>query len=160
MEPPDVTVRKYHRRDRSRVLAIVEESFEGFCLESNMEEHFGRIAGTTWAERKRNGIDYDLRRHPGHALVAEVDAEVVGFLCARLYSSILTGHIANMAVASSHQDRGVGKALIRTALEHFRNEGMRYARIETLEQNYKGRRLYPSFGFQQIGQQIFYFRKL
>lgn len=156
----DVVVRKYRRSDRQAVLDIVADSFEGYCLESNMEQHFGRIAETSWAERKKNGIDYDLRRHRKHAFVAELGDEVVGFLCSRIYSHISTGHIANLAVASDYQGRGIGKALIRRALEHFREEGMEYARIETLEQNQKGRHLYPAFGFKEIGRQLFFFREL
>jgi ribosomal protein S18 acetylase RimI-like enzyme len=65
-----------------------------------------------------------------------------------------------MAVAASYQGLGVGKALIGHALEHFRKRGMRYARIETLQQNYKGQKLYPSFGFTEIGRQIYYLREL
>jgi len=154
------TVRPYSRRDRDSVLRIAEDSFEGFCLDYNMEMHFGRMADTTWQERKRKGIEYDLRVNARHVLVAELDGEVVGFICTRLYGELLTGHIANLAVAKPYQGRGIGKALIGHALEHFRQQGMRYARIETLEQNYKGRNLYPAFGFKEIGRQIYYYREL
>jgi len=155
-----VLIRPYRRRDRESILRIAEQSFEGFCLDGNMEEHFGRIAHTTWQQRKRDGIDYDLRSNPDDALVAEVDGKVVGFCCTRLYRRYLIGHVANMAVDRDYQGRGIGKMLVRAALDHFRRQGMEYARIETLEQNYKGRRLYPSFGFKEIGRQVFYFREL
>jgi ribosomal protein S18 acetylase RimI-like enzyme len=65
-----------------------------------------------------------------------------------------------MAVASDYQGQGVGKILMRQALSHFREHGMRYARIETLEQNYRGQSLYPAFGFKEVGRQIFYLREL
>jgi ribosomal protein S18 acetylase RimI-like enzyme len=154
------TVRKYRRRDRPAVMRITEESFEGFCLDCNMEEHFGTIAETTWQDRKRAGIDYDLRRNPGHALVAELDGRVVGYVCTRIYREHSTGHVANMAVARDYQGRGVGRMLMQRALEHFRDCGMRYARVETLEQNYKGRKLYPAFGFKEIGRQVYFLREL
>ena len=157
---PEIVVRKFRRSDRTAVLAITEDSFGGFCMEANMEEHFGPIAGSTWSERKREGIDFDLRRYAAHTFVAEVDGEVVGYVATRLYSSVLTGHVANMAVARRCQGIGVGKALMRAALDHFRQEGMRYARVETLEQNAKGQHIYPAFGFKEIGRQIFYFREL
>jgi len=78
----------------------------------------------------------------------------------RIYSSVLTGHVANMAVRRRFQGMGVGKALMEAALDHFRREGMQYARVETLEQNFKGQRFYPAYGFKEIGRQIFYFREL
>ena len=155
-----ILVRKFRRADHRAILDITEDSFGGFCLEANMEKHFGPIAGTSWSERKRDGIGYDLRRHPNDTFVAEVDGEVAGYVATRLYSSILTGHVANMAVRRSFQGIGVGKALMRAALDHFRREGMQYARVETLEQNFKGQRFYPGCGFKEIGRQIFYFREL
>lgn len=156
----DILIRKYRRSDRDAVLRITEESFDGFCLDKNMEDNFGPIANTTWQERKREGIDYDLRRNTEDVLVAELDGEVVGFVCTRLYHQHRTGHVANMAVAKDHQGCGVGKALMRRALDHFRKRGMRYARVETLEQNFKGQKLYPAFGFKEIGRQVYYLREL
>jgi len=156
----DVSVRRYRRSDRQRVLHITEESFGGFCLEAEMEAHFGLIAETTWQERKRRGIDYDLRCNPEHTLVAEKDGEVVGYLCSRVYRDQKMGHIANLAVAQAHQSRGIGKMLLSAALEHLRDCGMRYARIETLEGNYKGRKFYPAFGFKEVGRQVFFMREL
>lgn len=156
----DVRIRKYRRGDREAVLRITQESFDGFCIDANMEEHFGRIANTTWQQRKRDGIDYDLRRNRDNAFVAELDGQVVGYICTRIYRDLATGHVANMAVAKDWQGHGIGKMLMRAALDHFRDCGMRYARIETLEQNYKGQQLYPAFGFKEIGRQIFYLREL
>ena len=49
---------------------------------------------------------------------------------------------------------------MEAALDYFRKEGMQYARVETLEQNFKGQRFYPSYGFKEIGRQVFYFREL
>jgi ribosomal protein S18 acetylase RimI-like enzyme len=156
----DVTIRKYRRRDRRAILRITDESFGGFCLDSNMEEHFGRIAGSNWSQRKHAAILYDLKRNPRHCHVAEVDGELVGYCCTRMYPDLSTGHIANMAVARDLQSRGIGKKLIRAALDHFREAGMDYARIETMEQNDTGKHLYPAFGFKEIGRQIFFFREL
>jgi len=155
-----ISIRKYRRRDRERVLRIAEESFAGVCLDENIERHFGRIAGTNWRERKRESIDYDLRHNPQHALVAEADGEVIGFVALRIYPDQLMGHIANLAVAREWQGQGAGKMLLNGALAHLRECGMRYARIETLEQNFKAQKLYPAFGFQEIGRQIHYLRVL
>ena len=156
----EARVRRYHRSDRSAVLTITQESFGGVCIEANIEKKFGLIAGSSWQERKRDGIDYDLRRHARQAFVAEVDGKVVGYVSTRLYPGILVGHIANVAVSPEYQGQGIGKKLLAAALDHFRREGMRHARIETLEQNEKGCRLYPAFGFKEVARQIYYFRDL
>lgn len=155
-----VAIRSYRRSDRQAVLRITEESFGGFCLEANMEEHFGQIANTSWQQRKRGGIDYDLRCNPQHVFVAEKDGELVGYLCSRIYRDQKMGHIANLAVAMAEQGQGIGKMLLAAVLDHFRDCGMAYARIETLERNFKGRKLYPAFGFKEVGRQVFYMREL
>jgi len=154
-----IQVRKYQRQDRRAVLRIAAESFAGVCLDENIEMRFGRV-GDSWQAQKKEAVDYDLTHNAGSAFVAAQGGEVIGFVCNRLYYSRSIGHVANLAVAPSHQGKGVGKALMRASLDHFRREGMRYARIETLEQNRKGQKFYPSLGFQEVGRQIFYFMKL
>ena len=47
-----------------------------------------------------------------------------------------------------------------TTMQHFRDEGMEYARIETLQQNERGRRFYPKLGFEEVGRQVFYVKEL
>lgn len=153
-------IRAYRRRDRAAILEMTPRSFDGFCLDQNMEERFGEIGGTSWQERKKSGIEYDLDGHPGDMLIAEVEGRVVGYACTRLYRLHSIGHVANLAVSPEFQGKGVGKALMCAALEHFKKHGMVYARIETLEQNYKGKRFYPSLGFKEVGRQIFYFKEL
>jgi len=157
---PEIRVRKYRKRDRDAVLRITRESFGGFCVDSNIEDRFGSVTGTTWQERKCSGIDYDLRHHPKHTLVAEVDGSVVGYVATRAYRNASIGHVANVAVAMDHQGCGIGRMLLQEALDHFRRCGLKYARIETLEQNAKGRKLYPSLGFEEVARQIYYFRQL
>ncbi len=141
------------------MLRIAAESFAGLCLDENIEKRFGRVGGR-WQEHKKDSVAYDLSSSTSCTFVALVGGEVVGFICSRLYGSRSVGHVANMAVAPEFQGRGIGKALMRAALDHFRGQGMRYARIETLEQNEKGLRFYPSVGFEEIGRQVFYFMEL
>ena len=56
--------------------------------------------------------------------------------------------------------RGIGRRLIEHALQHFRGAGLTHARIETLEQNPVGQKLYPSLGFREIARQIHYGMRL
>ena len=158
-EAVSVRVRKYHRRDREAVLRIAAESFRGVCLDENIEKAFGKT-GASWQEHKMDTVDYDLEGHTASCLVAEVDGKVVGFACNRLYHNRSVGHMANLAVLEQYQGKGVGKALLGGSLDHFREMGMRFARIETLEQNERGQKFYTSAGFQEVGRQIFYFKKL
>jgi len=138
---------------------MAADRFRGVCLDENIERQFGKITAS-WPQHKKAAIDYDITNNPAHTLVAEVEGKVVGFICCRLYRDRLTGHIANLAVAERFQGMGIGRTLVRAALEHFRESGMRHARIETLDQNAKAQKFYPSLGFKEIGRQIYYFMDL
>lgn len=141
------------------MLRIAETCFSGVCLDENIEGAFGEI-GAPWREHKRDSVDFDLTNNAASALVAVADGKVVGFICNRLYRSRSTGHVANLAVMQAYQGRGIGKALLRASLDYFRAQGMRHVRIETLAQNEKACRLYPSLGFEEVGHQIHYYKKL
>jgi ribosomal protein S18 acetylase RimI-like enzyme len=156
---PRIKVRRYEQRDRRAVLQIAGRSFEGVCLDENIENAFGKL-GDSWQIHKKSAVDYDLQNNPSSAFVAIMDNRIVGFVCNRIYRSRSLGHVANLAVSTDYQSRGVGRALMLRTLEHFRNEGMKFARIETLEQNERGRDFYPKLGFKEVGRQVFYVREL
>jgi len=158
--PDGVTIRPYDSADHQDIMDVTSRSFSPAALDANIEEQFGLIAGTTWQDRKLKGVGHDLRRHPEHTFVAEADGRAIAYISSRAYKEISTGHIANLAVDIDWQGHGIGKALIQAALDHFRGIGLQYARIETLEQNARGSHIYPSFGFKEIGRQIYYFREL
>ena len=154
-----IQVRNYESRDRRDVLRIAKTSFEGVCLDENIEERFGQV-GDSWREHKKSAVAHDLRHNPDSAFVALADGHIVGFVCNRLYRSRRLGHVANLAVTEDYQGRGVGKALMRRTLEHFERKGMKFVRIETLEQNKRAREFYPKLGFEEVGRQVFFFREL
>ena len=155
----NVKIRPYRRADRAAILQIAATDFEGVSLDENVERAFGPM-GERWQELKRRAVDSDLNHNPQSALVAELRGTIIGFVCNRLYRMRSIGHVANLAVARKYQGRGVGKALMAASLAHFRRRGMRYVRIETLEQNTRASAFYPALGFKEVGRQIYYFREL
>ncbi len=155
----DFTIRNYRPADRIEVLEIAGDSFAGVSLDENIEKAFGKV-GKGWREHKKDVVDGDILSNPALLLVAETEGRVVGFLCGRVYPERSTGQIANLAVHEMFRGRKIGRALVQEALTRFRRRGMRYARIETLEQNEAGRAFYPSLGFEEIGRQVFYMKRL
>jgi len=153
-------VRTFRRSDREAILQITANVFAKVSLDGIIEQHFGRISGTGWSQRKCDGIDIDLNYHGRTTFVAELDDKVVGFVATRLYRRYSIGHVANLAVDTNCQSKGIGRELMNYALAFFEEAGMSYARIETMTNNEKGMRLYPSLGFKEIGRQVFYFKEL
>ena len=153
-------IRRYRPRDLPDLRRIAVEAFRGVCSEENVEKTFGRLAGGDWRERLSLCIERDVMWWPEGIFVAEQDGRIVGFVTSATDKATRTGHIRNLAVDREYRSRGIGRALINEALAYFRNNGMKYARIETLAQNEKCVGLYPALGFTEVGRQVLFFKEL
>jgi GNAT superfamily N-acetyltransferase len=82
-------------------------------------------------------------------LVAAVDGEAVGFLAYELREAEDTGEVQLLAVHPAYQNRGIGTALNRRALEEMRAAGMKKAVVGTGgdEGHAPARRSYEKAGY-------------
>ena len=154
----EITVRPYRDEDRERLKEITIAAFSlGASIDRRIEERFGVLNGVDWAARKRQAIDADCDAHPYGTLVAEAaDGTVVGYITTRLNHDSRLGWIPNLAIEPACQGTGVGRRLLRAALDYLRDAGMTHAKIETLASNERGQALYPSAGFVEVARQIHY----
>ena len=84
-----------------------------------------------------------------HLAAAIADGEVIGFASGVHYihpDKPAELWINEVAVASKHQGRGVGNAVVRALLEHGRSLGCREAWVLTDRTNHAAMRLYASAG--------------
>ena len=63
-----------------------------------------------------------------------------------------TAVIHLLAVDPAQHGKGIGKALLRKAVEVCREAGDEVIRLDTLPRNIPGQRLYEGFGFQNCGE--------
>lgn len=151
------TIRPYADGDLPLMIEITCEAFEPVSIDRNIEEHVGgSINGKDWRFRKSLQIEFDVVRQPGGVFVAEASGQIVGYITTFHDVEAGVGFIPNLAVAAGHRGQGLGRRLIEHAVSHFRDLGVTYVRIETLEQNEAGQSLYPSLGFEEIARQIHY----
>ena len=149
-------VRTYRPEDLETLRKITVICFDGISIDQNIETAFGRFADTIWQERKASHIDNDAEGHSEGLFVYEVDKEVIGYITTRIDRHTRVGGIPNMAVLPGHQGKGIGKALMKAALDHLEEQGMVIARIETLDNNDVGIQFYPRTGFVEVARQIHY----
>jgi ribosomal protein S18 acetylase RimI-like enzyme len=158
---PDCSIRSYRAADLPRVQEITADTFGPVSIDRNMEQRLGPFGQGDWRARKTAAIAEDCRVQPDGVFVAEDAAgRVVGYITTRLNLASRIGWIPNLAVDPAHQGKGLGRALIEFAIEFFRESGMEVAKIETLDQNPVGQRLYPSVGFVEVARQIHYAMRL
>ncbi|ODU01951.1 MAG: hypothetical protein ABS81_19300 [Pseudonocardia sp. SCN 72-86] len=99
---------------------------------------------------------------PADVLVAEVDRAVAGWLTLRAGLSVPAhGHvrrIEGLAVDPAFGRRGVGKALVRAAVDKAEREGAAKVTLRVLGPNTAARRLYSACGFAVEGVLVGEFR--
>ncbi|MGW6911391.1 N-acetyltransferase family protein [Streptomyces sp. NPDC054940] len=93
----------------------------------------------------------DERHAPDDHLVAELDRRIVGFVRlgvpTPLASNAHVRQIQGLAVADEVRGRGIGRALVRAAVEEARRRGARRITLRVLGHNTPARKLYESEGF-------------
>lgn len=81
--------------------------------------------------------------------------QVVGYCAIRRVADEV--HVENLAVAPEHQRRGLGRRLLRSALEVAQRDGARTAMLEVRASNERALRLYEDEGFRVAGQRKAYY---
>lgn len=150
------TYRAFGPADLERLKQITSLTFGPVSIDGNMQRILGAFGEGDWKTRKSAAIAEDCALQPDGVFVAESEGLVVGYITTRLNRISRIGWIPNLAVDPAHQGRGLGRGLIEYAVEFFKSQGMEVAKIETLEQNPVGQKLYPACGFVEVARQIHY----
>ena len=133
-----VSSRAYQSEDQDRLEACILD-LQNF--ERTLEPD--RIEGAQIVARNREELVVIVHQNRGQIFVAEVNAEVVGFVCVRLeheegeYLSSLVdyAYISDLVVLPSHRGQGYGTMLLQKAEEFARQRGMTILKIQVLVKN-------------------------
>jgi len=99
---------------------------------------------------------YENRIKDGVVIVAERDARICGFLCARVAAG--EWEMENVVVAAESRRNGIASALIRTLLTKWNESAGSAVLLEVRESNVAARALYEKCGLCQVGRRRCYFR--
>jgi len=153
-------IREVKPSDHVEIERITLSVFGPSTFERNVEEIYGLIGGKDWKWRKMRHLVADLADPDGRCLVAEMKGVVVGYITMKLDADSAIGVIPNLAVESDFAGLGIGRQLVKSAINVMTQAGMELARIETLEQNPIGQHLYPKLGFTEFARQIYFAKDL
>ena len=98
---------------------------------------------------------FDERHAPDDHLVAEIDRRIVGYIRLAFPTELACNahvrQIQGLAVADEARGKGVGRALVRAAVEEARRRGARRLTLRVLGHNTPARKLYEAEGFAVEG---------
>lgn len=84
-----------------------------------------------------------------HYYVVELDGEIIAY--AGIWYIIDEGHITNVAVSSSHRQKGLASQILDFMLKEARASGISAFTLEVRATNAPAIRLYTKFGFEGVG---------
>jgi ribosomal protein S18 acetylase RimI-like enzyme len=128
-------------------------------IAKSITDRFGPLNGHTWTDVKADQLLAELNKAE-IVLVAEHSGEIVGFATLLYDAKYALGAVGHLGVASGMQNKGLGRRLLKGAVERFRRDGLKYARIDVLAQNERALHLYQSEGFAEVGRSVHLFRPL
>jgi len=140
-----IKIRDFRAEDLKSVVEIDRASLLG-----GSAEIYAELAGLKTAGAGEVGAYAEV------FLVAERNADVVGFIVAVPFSAVVS-RIFALAVHPKHRGMGIGKALLRTALNELRRLRKSFVRLEVRESNFIAQNLYKSMNFTEIGYIPFYY---
>ncbi|MFE2422298.1 GNAT family N-acetyltransferase [Streptomyces hokutonensis] len=127
------------------------------------DEELGALDRATWSHlhavmpRPQPPYDpfFDERHAPEDHLVAELDRRIVGYIRLAFPTPLACNahvrQIQGLAVAGDARGHGVGRALVRAAVEEARRRGARRLTLRVLGHNTPARKLYAAEGFAVEG---------
>jgi ribosomal protein S18 acetylase RimI-like enzyme len=126
-------------------------------LHLHEQPHYGDHPQLT-REQLEESLDEIPARFSGENVIFAVrdGAGLAGFCWVVLFDpgTGLEGEVAEVYVAEAHRGQGVGEALLRRAIELFRERGVTLGYVWTRPENDAATRLYRSVGFDDARQLV------
>ena len=146
--PPGVALRPLRRDDLKAAAEIVYRSHAG-SVDAALNLTYSTPASCrTFVDTLvvRSGCG---RFDPGASRLAEAPWGPVGVLIASRLARA-NGHVCQVSVVPEGQGRGLGAALVTTALRSFRGQGLSSATLSVTVANARAHRLYELLGFRVL----------
>ena len=159
-----MNIRPFKAGDMDQVIAIANRAWRGIHESYKAvygEELYHQLFPTP-ETRVGNNVKERLEKRPDKAIVVEDDGKILGFLTYWLEPESRLGVIGYNAADPDCLGKGIGQQMYRFALDIFRREGMRFAKVHTgLDDGHApARRAYERAGFNIHRDERDYYMKL
>ena len=146
-------IRPFKNSDRDDLLSLTLLAFEPIFISFNkiLGPRIYPILYPDWRRRQQEGVESMINNDKIHLSVAEVDANVIGFIAYELYDD-KTGEVQLLAVHPDYQNHGIGTELNNFALQKMKEAGIKLAIVATGgdDSHAPGRRSYEKSGYTAL----------
>lgn len=112
-----------------------------------------QIFSDPWSDSSISGA---LSGGAGLILAAEDGERLLGYIAVSIAAD--EAEVLRVAVRPEYRGRGIGRALLKTAVSALASRGARAVFLEVRESNLPARRMYRSAGFAECGRRRKYYR--
>lgn len=151
-------VREANSADYAPLEALVLESFEPITWQKKLDATYGPLNGCDWQERWHSRLAKIFATQI--VLVGEVDSERAAMATATIDHCSALAFLDVLAVSRKHQGQGLGRQMLREAIEHYRALGCKYVHLDCLTDNDAGNALYEAEGFREVARHIHWFKPI
>ena len=126
------------------------------------EKEIGATIGVTdWAYTEVGEKDYNYFLNKQFIYVAEDNQKIVGFITGEILSkkewyTVQLGTINNLFVLEEYRGKGIGKKLMETMMDAFKEKGINNFELYALNNNENALKLYEKLGFRKYNVQMLY----
>jgi ribosomal protein S18 acetylase RimI-like enzyme len=144
-------VRRARQEDTHSLEHIARSNYRDtrFYFDINFPRDLSDLLYETWIKLSCEG-------YADEVLVAELDSVPIGYVSCHLDTDSRTGRVGLLGVSNRARGRGIGRALVFSALEWFSAQGMQEINVVTQGRNYAAQRLYQRCGFLTQNVQFWY----
>lgn len=157
-------IRPYTAADLPAIVEIANRAWRDIYRmfrERFGDELFDLIVPDEATEKGRQ-VRRHCEAHPDWTLICEREGNIVGFVTFRMDHEKRIGEIGNNGRDPDCRLKGIGQEMYAAVLEHFRREGMLYAKVGTGldDAHAPARRAYERAGFDISHEDITCYMKL
>ena len=157
-------IRTYKPEDLKTVIGIADRAWQEIyrMFRRTYGDELFELLVPDETSSKGEQVRGHCEQHPEWIFVCEEEGVCVGFVTFRLDEERKIANIGNNGVDPGSRSRGIGRQLYEAVLDHFRANGMRYAKVQTGldEAHAPARRAYERLGFNIRHEDVDYYMKL
>jgi ribosomal protein S18 acetylase RimI-like enzyme len=158
MTTPSLAIRPATPADYAAIERLILAAFEPITWQKKLDTRFGPLNGLDWQARWHTRLQRIFATQI--VLLGELNQELAAVATGTIDEPAALGFIDVLAVGSAFQGQGLGREMLRAAMQHLKSLGCRYVNLDCLTDNDAGNALYASEGFTEVARHIRWFREI